>query len=839
MPESSSDDQELPQHNDEEEDDLDQLLAALQDPVSSKPKLNRLKRARADGRAVEPPVSKRVEVEDPSATQGVPSNSSAESSDGGSSDASAPQASPSHAADEEEEQGDAAKSKEAKAEQQGDSRKGDKYWDEEDEQEESVMRRDLGQIKDYDANDSVSGSDGSKSSDNGDDDADSDNGPMDPKELAAETQRVLRDAARSDRIGKGAAPQIQPLSGVLAKIMQRKEEAMSRAARNSSRPAIAKTPPAKKQLQARPQPAIPSHNLEEDDGDLVLVDSDDDTEVAQKAAAKRALAQEDSQLFGLESQSLPDKPSLTTSTTPAQAKPKPLAGLMSFMQRGPLLDTQDVLGREPVASKLQAPGEEAGVAPAIKDSEGIALNLCLDSEIQPESPAQADTCMQDSHEEPGIEEQAVEDAGGNSEGPADEQDAEEEEEGGSGEEGAASEEEGDADDEGKEDEEEEFWSSDDSSSDEEEEEENVADKEIDSAAKQQALEELRALLRDEPRAKNKSAYFEDEAEMSEDGGHSDDGESDGEDDEQDGILEDLIGMEKDGRHDEKRRAALHAAWLERQDEAVVEQLMHGIKNGFRRKRSALDDEGGTNYEAALRRAALMNSDEEAASESEEEEEEEQAEDPFENIDALSDEEAKEELREAQQRRLMEESQKEEDNIVTLLDDESRAVLGLLQRGASSAAAPPPVLQSRPNFSSELTNRPAKGSFLKRGSSSNPMALLAKSGSQMGNTRSFVFGCENSNSGVAAPDADSQGGGAPAAPAGPTSFAGISVGSAAAGIKPGKASGAHGPSNLLGMLHSKMTRKACSYAEPEKDAAGMQMRSIMTSKKSKQTLARRS
>lgn len=54
--------------------------------------------------------------------------------------------------------------------------------------------------------------------------------------------------------------------------------------------------------------------------------------------------------------------------------------------------------------------------------------------------------------------------------------------------------------------------------------------------------------------------------------------------------EDLIGVEKDGRHDEKRRAALHAAWLERQDEAVVEQLMHGVKNGFRRKRSALDDE---------------------------------------------------------------------------------------------------------------------------------------------------------------------------------------------------------------------------------------------------------
>ncbi len=85
----------------------------------------------------------------------------------------------------------------------------------------------------------------------------------------------------------------------------------------------------------------------------------------------------------------------------------------------------------------------------------------------------------------------------------------------------------------------------------------------------------------------------------------------------------------------------------------------------------------------------------------------------------------------------------------------------------------------------------------------------------------------------------QGAGVQAAPAGPTTFAGISVGSAAIGIKPSEASGAHGPSNLLGMLHSKMARKACSYAELEKDAAGMQMRSIMTGKKKKQAFARKS
>ena len=53
---------------------------------------------------------------------------------------------------------------------------------------------------------------------------------------------------------------------------------------------------------------------------------------------------------------------------------------------------------------------------------------------------------------------------------------------------------------------------------------------------------------------------------------------------------DLIGAERDGKRDEKMRAKLHAAWLEQQDTARVEALLHGVKNGFRKKRSALDDE---------------------------------------------------------------------------------------------------------------------------------------------------------------------------------------------------------------------------------------------------------
>ena len=54
----------------------------------------------------------------------------------------------------------------------------------------------------------------------------------------------------------------------------------------------------------------------------------------------------------------------------------------------------------------------------------------------------------------------------------------------------------------------------------------------------------------------------------------------------------LIGHEKEGRHDERRRASAHAAWQEQQDEAAVQKLLQGLKHGFRRRHasSALDVE---------------------------------------------------------------------------------------------------------------------------------------------------------------------------------------------------------------------------------------------------------
>ena len=53
---------------------------------------------------------------------------------------------------------------------------------------------------------------------------------------------VHAEAARTDRIGKGFVPQIQPLTGVLAKILQRKEEAIKRCIPGHSCPPFDKCP---------------------------------------------------------------------------------------------------------------------------------------------------------------------------------------------------------------------------------------------------------------------------------------------------------------------------------------------------------------------------------------------------------------------------------------------------------------------------------------------------------------------------------------------------------------------------------------------------------------------
>ena len=57
---------------------------------------------------------------------------------------------------------------------------------------------------------------------------------------------------------------------------------------------------------------------------------------------------------------------------------------------------------------------------------------------------------------------------------------------------------------------------------------------------------------------------------------------------------DLIGNGKETAKDGKMRLLLHRQWAEAQDDKELQQVMRGLKNGFRRRRGAgfLDDEVG-------------------------------------------------------------------------------------------------------------------------------------------------------------------------------------------------------------------------------------------------------
>ena len=133
------------------------------------------------------------------------------------------------------------------------------------------------------------------------------------------------------------------------------------------------------------------------------------------------------------------------------------------------------------------------------------------------------------------------------------------------------------------------------------------------------LEELRAMMDDPGKAPTGNQYFDEEAEMSEDGGHEDDYKGD-KDDEDLGVVKDLIGTGgPETETQEKRRAQLHAQWNEELDKREEAEAMHALEHGYRGKRGRDEDENmgmdelrrhanrranamGENYDAQLRNA---------------------------------------------------------------------------------------------------------------------------------------------------------------------------------------------------------------------------------------------
>lgn len=98
---------------------------------------------------------------------------------------------------------------------------------------------------------------------------------------------------------------------------------------------------------------------------------------------------------------------------------------------------------------------------------------------------------------------------------------------------------------------------------------------------------------------------EDEAEMSEDEGHTDD-EEDGD---ADGNLAELMGDHDEGRRDEKRRLELHKEWEVAAEKQAMRVVLEGVRSGWknvlgaRKRKAGAGEDDGTDLDARKRRAA--------------------------------------------------------------------------------------------------------------------------------------------------------------------------------------------------------------------------------------------
>eukprot|EP00884_Botryococcus_braunii_P014837 jgi/Botrbrau1/23354/Bobra.0051s0012.1 len=484
----------------------------------------------------------------------------------------------------------------------------EKYWDEEDELQEQL---EFSQQSNEQVEDTSQKSEDSENSAN-EPLRDSDGEDFGSEVLAAETQRVLRESAKTDCIGKGFNITVKPISGVLSKLKQKREALIAR--------------------------AMPARTAEK-------------TNTVTRTAPQIIPALSVAQLAG--EVAVDEKEELLILESDEEDHPAPAALC------GP--DKEDVLA----CSVEEASADEDTDA---SQSSGSV------SEDEYEESCDTDVSSDEDSEQPAGE--------------------------------ATS---------------------------------NVPTEADREAARMKALEEARLLLRDTKDIKNRS-YLEEEAEMSEDGGHSDEDDSDGEGD--DSVLEDLIGHETDGRHDEKMRARLHAEWAAKQEEQHIKGLMEGLKNGFKRKRRAglLDEDEGTNRDARWRRALLAAADEDddAMYEDKHDVKDTGAED---DTTALSDDEDREALNYFKHQKMLKDSQADEED-VDLLDDGQKAILGLLEKSKSdSLPVLEPAIQSARVGSNNKTYM-SKVSFLGRASSST-LGEGTKTVSLLGTTRSFVFGKENS------------------------------------------------------------------------------------------------
>ncbi|KAL6779500.1 hypothetical protein ACKKBG_A12550 [Auxenochlorella protothecoides x Auxenochlorella symbiontica] len=299
---------------------------------------------------------------------------------------------------------------------------------------------------------------------------------------------------------------------------------------------------------------------------------------------------------------------------------------------------------------------------------------------------------------------------------------------------------------------------------------NLADVLAAGARAEQASSQAKAARRAE---KLQRVFLDMEAELSDEEGAGirvSDDEDDGLDDR--GDLADLIGKERERKRDAAARERLHQEWTAAQDARELQDVLRGLRRGFRRARGDGlwdDEDDGT----GRRRVRL---DEEGA--------------PSGGSGGLGADLA---WLEAFGQGPVEEEEEEEGGFPGLLpgskgpapalghpapaspealqasDESSRMLLEALARSAPSASGAPPAGAAAPRASSFLGRRPA-------------VQRLHSSGSMGASSRSYVFGREQDDGAGAAASGDAQGGAVPREEPAPTSFVALSrmVGRAPAG-----------------------------------------------------------
>ncbi|KAL0051020.1 hypothetical protein WJX82_000735 [Trebouxia sp. C0006] len=671
------------------------------------------------------------------------------------------------------------------------------YWDSEDELEAELTRRE--RAEGFHA-ESATSSEGKAPTDGGDNDSDVGSpgkscSPDNYEELNSQTQRVLRDSAKRDVIGQGHAIQRQPLSSVLGKILTRKDAVIMRAPMVPVRPAkpVRQAPASPPGLQSRLHSQagkLIGHPEEAQDQDLLVL-SDDDSE---QGGSQRDAVLADASLSLKQAQEFV-----------AQHKTKPphqnrLGLPVGSAVNAPQDDTQE-MGFDSIPfeePELFRARSGLPALPSLADKDQSQLHLRLDSQDMLDgSPHQDDEMTDGAAAQAGdgsIHASEAADSAAQSddnECEADEDDKAadadaDDDDSLSGSERNSS----DAEDspsvrQGRDPKD--VSPSPSNSKDEESSAANEEDEEADAASQSGAesmSEDGNADLQPEPEVSawwqqggrgqqvyKKAAkpmyneFVDEEAEMSEDEGHSHgDAESDADDD---GDLEDLIGQEKERAGDESRRAKVHQQWLEQQDEQQVAQLMAGLRNGFRRKRAGdlLDEDVGTDHDTRKRRACRDGDEESLESDDEEDRLAGLLRgDGDDSDDAGLDEHEKEQLRRAHVFKGM---HIEEVGSIDL-DAGSQEILALLssasqgnregQHGSRPAAT---LLQLPSKHQAPLVQ---KTTFMGR---SFPSLTASRGASQMAG-RSYVFGKDDSNSG--APLTDGPDG--TALVTGPTSFSGL-------------------------------------------------------------------